>query len=260
MTDAGETSAAVGRLARATRRVVKAVAVLLPVVIGGLSLKDVTLASVVEVVTRSNAVIWRATIVAYFVSLIFGAYSDIDDQERVFRGVADGGRLPIGGGAFILLLALTGGFLAYSPTFEIFAAALATFWLTFALGWKYMVSRITKPLIASSRDFYANAENHAGLERLRVVEEFVAGRWQVARFAAGGAFVLALIGLAVASYLGVNDIPVAGRIDWETMKSLAMLVFVLAVEAWIWAKRIKMKSLLMGLDQLSDRYRFVLRA
>lgn len=250
----------VGRLARATRRVVKAIAVLLPVVIGGLSLRDVTFESVVDVVTRSNAVIWRATIVAYFVSLIFGAYSDIDDQERVYRGAAAGGSLPITAGALILLLAATGGVLAYSPTFEIFAAALAAFWLTFAVGWKYMVTQITTPLVATSREFYETGKNYAGLERLKVVEEFVAGRWQIRRFLAGGAFAIAMIGLAIASRLGVNDVPIAGHIDWETVKSLAMLVFVLAMEAWIWAKRIKMKSLLMGLDQLSDRYSFVLRA
>ena len=248
--------AAVGNLARATRRVVKIIAVLLPALIAGLSLRDLTLESVVSVLSKSSDMIWKASVLLYFCSLIFGAYSDIDDQARVYRAAPDRGRLPFTAVAIISLLAVTGGALAYSPSFGFFAGALAVFWAIFAIGWKYMVAVISRPIIKSSRDGYLADRNHAGVERTAVIEDFVTGHWQVWRFAAGGVLALAILGLAVAEAMGVDALPTLGAINWDLVKALAMLVVVVAVETWIWAKRIKMKALLMGLDRLSERYHF----
>ena len=245
------------RVGLAVRRVVKIVAVLLPLLIAGLSLRDLTLESVVEVLTKSNEVIWRVAIILYFVSLVLGANSDIDDQVKVFRVAAVDSKLPVPAYLLIGGLALAGAVLAYSQTFETFAVALAVFWTIFAIGWKYMVSAITNPMIAAARDVYSARNDYAGLEKTLVVEDFITGTWQISRYAAGGLFALVMLGLAAARYTNAAPLTVLGNINWDSVKSLGMLVFVVAMEAWIWAKRIKMKALLMGLDRLSDRYKFI---
>ncbi len=249
-------SDAVDRLARTTRRVVKVVAILLPAVVAGLSLRDVTVQTVVDVLTRSNEVVWRVAILLYFASLVFGAYSDIDDQARVFRVAPRMGQLPLPAIAIILMLGIIGGIVAYSWSFEVFAIALTAFWVVWILGWKFMVGAVTAPMVGDSRAIYTRNNDYAGIERTRVVEDFLAGRWHIARFLAGGAILLMLLGLSLARHQNIAALPIVGALNWETLKAFGLLFFVLVMESWIWAKRIKMKALLMGLDQLARRYRF----
>ena len=247
----------VTRLARTTRGAIRLVTVLLPGVIAWLSFRDVPIDSIVDVLTRSNEVIWKAAVFIYFVSLILGANSDINDQELVYRVAPHDGRLPIAAGAIIALLALAGVVLANAGKFEHFAVSLAVFWIIFYIGWMYMVRTITGPMNMASRDTYAKLEQFVSLEKTFVVEHFLSGRWQVVRFAMGGAIIAIFLGLAAARMRQVNSLLMLGDVNWGAVKSLGMLFFVLSMESWMWAKRLKMKAMLMGLDELSRRYRFL---
>jgi hypothetical protein len=102
--------------------------------------------------------------------------------------------------------------------------------------------RALKAAIRQSYVKYGKAGEYIDMERVRVVELYVDGRWQWWRFAVGGALVLGLDALVFFA-----DLPPA-------YAQGAIFFFVMFVEAWIWIMRARTKLALSVLNDLSERY------
>ena len=196
-----------------------------------------------EVVTNSDfaTVLWRASLVLYFLSWVFGAESDIDAQEEVYLVAPREGTLSqqdIGVGIGI---AVVFGVLCWvSDSYRAFALALTGFWIVNVVTWRYLVRLLAKP-IRESRALYEREGRYIELERLRIAENYIAGNWQWWRFAIGAVLAIVMNGLA-----------------WFDLSrgyaAASIFAFVISVEAWIWLMRLRRKLALKALEEFGERY------
>ena len=238
--------------AHGAHRLVKLIEYSLPVVVGGLELRELIrqegLARLPEAIAHAfanpdlSSVLWRTALVIYFFSWVIGAESDTEMQADVYLAAPHGGRLTKQDIGVILGIALGFGVLCVvSDSYRGFALALTGFWAINLAAWRYMV-RVLKTPIHQSYVKYGRAGQYIEMERLRAAEGYVDGRWQWWRFAAGALLVLAMDGLAFFS-------------DIEPGYAQgSIFFFVVFVEGWIWIMRAKAKLSLKVLDDLSDRY------
>lgn len=122
---------------------------------------------------------------------------------------------------------------------------LALFWIANLLSWRFLLVRAVKPLFDAA---LARASDRDVKARLRLVERHAIGSWHWLRFAVGAAL---SVGFAAVS---ASPLPrwVASQYKLssdEVVLALMLLLFVSAVEAWIWVSRVKVIG---GLSLLED--------
>ena len=196
-----------------------------------------------EVVTNSDfaTVLWRVSLVLYFLSWVLGSESDIDAQEEVYLVAPREGTLSqqdIGVGIGI---AVVFGVLCWvSDNYRDFALALTGFWIVNIVTWRYLVRLLATP-IRESHTLYEREGRYIELERLRVAENYIAGNWQRWRFAIGALLAIVMNGLAWFDF---------GR----GYAAASIFVFVISVEAWMWLMRLRRKLALKALEEFGERY------
>jgi hypothetical protein len=235
-----------------TRWLIKWIERALPAVVGGLELKDIfeeggfhrmpeALGDAIANPDLSG-LLWRAALVIYFLSWVGGAESDTEMQSEVYANAPHGGRLTVTDAGAIVSIAL--GFLAlciFGKTYQGFAGTLTVFWGINIIAWRYMV-HVLKPPIHHSYTAYGRAGRYIDMERVRVAERYIDGRWQWWRFAVGAVLIVVMDLLAF--FLDLPPGYAHGTIFF----------FVVFVEAWIWLMRWRAKVALNVLEDLSERY------
>lgn len=235
-----------------TRWLIKWIERALPAIVGGLELKDIfeeggfhrmpeALGDAIANPDLSG-LLWRAALVIYFLSWVGGAESDTEMQSEVYANAPHGGRLTLMDAGAILSIAA--GFLAlciFGKTYQGFAGTLTVFWILNIVAWRYMVGVLKAP-IHHSYTSYGRAGRYIDMERVRVAERYIDGRWQWWRFSVGAALIVVMDALAF--FLDVPD----------GYKHGSIFFFVVFVEAWIWAMRWRAKVALNVLEDLSERY------
>jgi hypothetical protein len=238
--------------AHGTHTLVKIIEYSLPVIVGGLEIRELIHQEGIERLPEAVAhaianpdlstVLWKTALVIYFFSWVLGADSDTEMQADVYLAAPHGGRLAKKDAGVILGIAVGFAVLCIvSDSYRGFALALTVFWAGNVAAWRYMV-RALKAAIRQSYVKYGKAGEYIDMERVRVVERYVDGRWQWWRFAVGGALVLGLDALVFFA-----DLPPA-------YAQGAIFFFVMFVEAWIWIMRARTKLALSVLNDLSERY------
>ena len=248
---AGARHRGVKTFAHGTRNLVRIVELSLPVIVGGLELRELIheegITRLPETLRNAFAnpdistVLWKVALTLYFFSWVFGADSDTEMQADVYLAAPHEGRLTkqdIG-----VMLGIAGGFLVLclvSDNYRWFALALTAFWTINLIGWRYMAGVLKTP-IHQSYVKYGRAKEYVEMEKLRAVERYLTGRWQWWRFVAGAILAVAMDAL---SFLDLRPGFAQGSIFF----------FVVFVESWMWIMRAKTKVSLRALDDLTERY------
>ena len=206
--------------------------------------------------------ITKLALVLFFIGWIHGARSDIRIEQQVYAADPSHGKLSwkavtgIAGfvAAYFLLLYV-------HPIHLLFQCVLLAF-----LGWNIVCWRIilshARPMMALSRDIYIADGNHFALERLAIVERYMTGSWQVARFVTLAVSVL----LQILVVLLVDHVPLAEsiasiQINGADIRHLLpyvpgvlFLAYVLLSEGWMNYARGRAFAALDVLDDLAARY------
>jgi hypothetical protein len=221
-----------------TRLLVKAAATGLVLTFGYLQLSGAEYGSIVSDVSADAT--FKLALALYYASWVAGTLVDTAVQERTYSSPPTGGRMPVGGFVAALVLSIAFGglcFWAANPTR--FAGLLGVFLVLNIVGWRYLLHRLD-PTVRESRAAFDRS--YFKLERLHIVyDEYLAGPWQVSRFA------VALLGVAALNVLvraGADDILIAG----------VTLAYVVVIEAWIWYMRLHVRAAVRLLDVLDTWY------
>jgi hypothetical protein len=229
------------------------VELLLPAIVGGLELGELVRENGFALLPQAIAsaftntdvarVLWRAALVVYFLSWVIGADSDIEFQQEAYLVAPreETGGLTRTDIAMAVGIAIGFGVLCYvRNSYRGFALALTGFWIGNFLGWRYL-TRMLEPPIRESIARCERGNRYIELEKVRIVEQYILGRWQWWRFGAGAV-------LAV----GMNILA------WKELSlgyaAFSIFAFVAIVESWIWLMRSRGKYGLRLLEDLSDRY------
>ncbi len=245
---------AVLNLSRKTKILISILGSLLPVFFGFLKLKG---ASLVHFSDDAGAnFILKCTLVLYYTSWAFGTLSDVSDLEIAFIRVPRSGRIPWH--AILIASTLTGVFaiLCIVRTAEQFVLFLTIFWFYDHVSLIYLVRFIVKPAYDSSKKVYNKTRSWHRLELLKITYDYVAGGWSKLRC------LLGLVGLLIINLLTFTFIGpiVTNRLTYSSLNftiALAVLCFIIVVEVWIWAMRIRTKMSQHLYNRLLEKYRLV---
>lgn len=253
----------VDTLATWARRFIKIIAGILAAVFTWLQLKDFELAVVVERTTPE--LLRKATLVIYYLCWIGGASFDVSVQQKVYvadpaRGRLDAKTYAIVIGFFAVALLL----LWASDNERLLAPMLAIFVVANFFGWRHIVSR-TRETVRASREKFG--KDYLRQEELKLVDDYMTGKWQLTRFA----FMLAIVLCAnvvtffqpvrqnLAFFLGhfssaftVENLPLL-------LPSFFIFSFVMIAESWIWLKRAIVAVCLSYAETLRTDYKLVRR-
>jgi hypothetical protein len=237
--------------AQGTHRLVWWIETSLPLIIGGLEVRDLIKEEGIGQLPYKlqqafanpdiSTVLWKTALVIYFFSWVFGADSDTEMQSEVYLAAPHKGRL--GKQDLGVMLGIVAGFVVLcivGNNHRWFALALTGFWTINILAWRYMVRMLKTPL-HQSYVTYGRAKQYVEMEKLRAVERYITGEWQWWRFAIG-----AVLAAAMNVFAFVELRP--------GYAEASIFFFVVFVESWMWLMRVRTKLSLRVLDDLSERY------
>ena len=246
----------VTRFVHATRSLIKYIAIGLPLVFTWLTLNDISIESIDNLISNTTAtdVVWKSALILFFTSWIWGTSYDTDMQELVYLSAPKKGQLPLHAIGVSVMIAIVMSVLLWVPDYQTFTLVLILFWLINLIAWRYLVWFIVGSMIASSEVTYRENQDYFGLEKLKIVENYICGRWQWWRFIFGGILCLAMIVLAISPQENYF-IPVANiSVSQSFIHSMSIFLFVTLMETWIWVVRIKSRVSIDVLDDFRNRY------
>ena len=108
------------------------------------------------------------------------------------------------------------------------------------------------PMTEASLKVCAKRHDYAGMKRIQIMSTYLMGDWQKLRFGAGIAY-LALVDVAYFAIL-------AHLAEGTIYLSILMCGFVLAMEAWVWLMRFKVRFALGCVDEIVADYKLTKKA
>lgn len=198
----------------------------------------------------------RLALVIYYLAWLFGVLLDIQDEETVLAEAPHRGRLPVAAFGLCILITVVFGVLCWVKSYQEFMITLTVFWLVNLIAWRYLVIKLTRSAIEASRARYEAVQAYFHVERLRHLDAYLHGRWQWYRFASGLVVMCALSVVVLGDFAPqlANRLP---RLSPDSLISLAILIFVVVFEGWIWGFRVKRRTGIGALDALEYSYRLV---
>jgi hypothetical protein len=260
-TDYANLKADVKRLGKTAKQLIRACIIILPLVI---ILLQTNSAEMIQdfILSRKPFTLYEITIVLWFACWVFGAPFDVDMQEEVFIADEDKGNIGfrvIATMAGLLLIATA--FLYLYKIETAFQLGLLVFVAANFAAHKIVMQR-SRRAIERSRAIMTDDRDMFGLEKVRVVEEYLLGDWQTRRFHA--MLAMAGIQLAVAALWRftragelLNNLMIGGIAGSRLspfVPALLFSLFVAVAEAWIMYRRGDTKAAIKSLDALSLRY------
>jgi hypothetical protein len=251
----------VEKLARQSRVAIQVVAGLLVVVFTFIAVSGKDVKSWVDV--ADSGVVYKIGLFIYYSCWVFGAKFDVDIEERVYirdnlHGVLDWKAF----GVIAILTAVMAGFFALHPYERLFPVGLAAFIGVNYLGWRTVCRRIAGPIAESIR-YYEQLGDYLGSVKVRMVEDYMCGRWQAWRLAAMAAMAIALSAAANSGpYYGLaalmrSFLPegLDSRKLAELLPALLFIFYVLAAEAWMWVRRANVHVCVKVIERLGRDYK-----
>jgi hypothetical protein len=248
------------RFARFTRSIINALAVVLGLLIAYLQIKDIRPDALL---TPSSAdIAWRAALVLYYWSWVGGAKFDTNIQELAYIAFPGQGKWPPQPYAVLVIFVVMAALLLKSyGNITHFSLALTGLLLVDHALWLYL-RRFLRKSIDDSRIYYAAEGKFYELEILRMVESYMFGRWKLWRLIGGATIVIAADVFAFSQAFqevtasAVQIIcPLLSSDDAILLSySLVFLVYVLAMESWLWLNRVRTYLRLDTLEYLNRLY------
>ena len=236
--------------ARATRTLIKWLAGILVLIFGWLQFNGLPIGEIVGSV--SGDLLVKLALCIYYLSWAAGTFNDVDEQETAYAEAPTQGHLPRNGILISICVAAVFGLLCYVPSAKAFSVVLAIFLALNVLGYVYVL-KIVGPIAEKSKAQYLKDEDHRSVIKLDIVWRYMSGPWQWFRFAYG--FVAVGVVLA-ASFSRLPQLLSSKypEIPPETYVALSILLFVITMEGWIWAMRIRAKIAQSTVDFVIDTF------
>jgi hypothetical protein len=233
-------------------------AIVLPVIFTYLSFRGLPVMDILKALSEASvaSILWKLVLAVYFLLWVLGTRIDSEEQAAVYLHAPNRGNLSGSAIGIIVALLIFGAILLYSRNFEEFVLALAAFYIVDFIAWRYLVRYVIRPIIVLSKGIYENKQDIIGIEKLAIIERRICGQWKWWRNSIGGIVILAL---GIIAFLKREDGTLPGfvpAISWELIQVIAMTVYVLVMEVWIWAERFRAKIALQLLEDLGERYTF----
>jgi hypothetical protein len=256
----------VNKLARTARLAINVIAGVLALFFTWVKLSGTSMLPVLA--STEPEVLAKVILVFYYLCWVFGTGFDVGNQQAVYVSDPKEGRIALDTfGVLVALAIVTAALLWASDDIKVFAAMLVVFFIANILLWRYLLTRV-RPIIEASAKIYREHKNYPDLERLHVVENYLAGDWQKQRFLAmclllAAANVICFVEPAqqalaavVRLILPASLVPAIARL----LPHLSIILFILVAEIWIWIMRVRTWTSLHVIAALRERYELRPRA
>jgi hypothetical protein len=247
--------------ARNTRTIVVWITTGLALSFTVLQLKYISIGDLI--VPSASDLIWRVALIAYFWCWRFGCIFDTDIQELAYISLPGHGKWSLRSYGVVALLVIVAVLLCWTQgQVALFSLTLTAFFFVDHIGWRHLVRELDPEARNSAREFRRN-RNYFALERLNIVRAQIQGNWKWWRMLAGSIVVVLIDLFAFSSsvrMLAVQSIQsLRPEISYQGAESFSysflVLTFVIVMEAWHYAIRLKTKISLNLIDDLSERYK-----
>ena len=180
----------INALAAKVRRIIKLIGWTLAAAFTWLQLKDFEFGVVVESTTPE--LLLKTALVIYYLCWIGGSSFDVSVQQKVYVSDPAGGELKVKTYAAVVGFFIVALLLLWASENEKFLAPMLTlFVIANYFGWRHIVSRMSRA-VRVSREKFSQRKNHFRDEQLRLVNNYMTGKWQSMRFAVTLAITLEL--------------------------------------------------------------------
>jgi hypothetical protein len=198
-------------------------------------------------------IIGEFAMAVYLAGWVGGMKLELEWQEEFVPEAPSPGKTilsAVGAGALLLAFFVPMCLLVERGWWTWAFAVLIGFWTVNAAGWQFGLVRLMTAQFKAARR--AAGANELLALRIGLAMDHVVGPWQRWRFGAGAVLAVACV---VTSRTPLPAL-LAGR--WhlaspEVLLATLLLVFVVAMEAWIWVKRVVVIGGLAVLDDLEER-------
>ena len=194
----------------------------------------------------------NVSLAAYYACWVAGLLTDTNMQQHVYAYEPNEGRMPAAGFVTMALLVIPFALMCLVHTYVGFAILLTVFFVVNVASWRYLTKVFLPATVKRSKAAYQNSLFK--LERVDLVyDAYLAGRWQLARFA-GGAAILAVIDIP--TFLGLRSTVQThiGASSYDLLVAGCVVLFISFMEIWIWIWRLRLRAAVRLLDQLQARY------
>jgi hypothetical protein len=179
-------------------------------------------------------VIHQLTLVIYFTSWVAGCNKDLELQEVSYVRAPRTANFGVG---VSVMLGLFFAAMCAARSMQQFLAFLAVFLALDVIGWIYMTKRLLPPVYTQSKAVFKAHNNKVGLVRLEFTWRYVAGKWKRARYWAMATLLVALTVFVLSP--APQWIQPKTQLPADALIALAILGYVLVVEAWMWTQRLR---------------------
>lgn len=197
---------------------------------------------------ESAEIIFKVSLVILFAAWVYGPIFDSRLQEEVITHPPK--RINIKDyGIMTFIMILFGTLCFFANSLESFGIVFFIFWITNVFAWFYLIKYRLKSSFEKSEQDYKN--NTIWLFKLRLVEDFMCGRFQKTRFLTGIILIslyLILMYTDLFSYLSLH----IESLNSDSLASLYILLFIISFECWIFYYRFKTKISLNLLDKIDS--------
>jgi hypothetical protein len=248
------------RFARLTRSIFNTAAVVLGLLIAYLQIKHIK--PDLLLTTSSADIVWRVALVAYYWSWVGGANFDTNIQELAYTSFPGHGRWPLQSYAVLTILVLMGAVLLVTyENIAHFSLALTGFLLADYGSWFYL-RRFLRQSVDDSQAAYAAGSRFYELEILKIVRDYIFGRWKVWRLMVGAVFVITADLFAFnRAFQEATANAVQIICPWLSAGdsiflsySVFFLLYVLVMESWLWLNRLQVYLRVLALEYLNGLY------
>jgi hypothetical protein len=232
------------------RMIIKAISIILLFFFAYLEFGNIPIDSIIT--KLDFELIYQIGIALYFLSWIFGTTFDLNTQEEVYvtkmKPKYQNIRMIIGFSVLGIFFAFICAFLN-SNYFSLF---VLLFWIINYVSLIYLHKVESTSYLSISKKYYQEQKNKVRLYQVEKIDNYLNyNGWQKNRFYIGLVLLILLnVFVFTNAYDFISD--KIWNISKELFVSLWFLVCVLFIEAWVWYKRIYLKSAIMTIKDLEE--------
>ncbi len=191
----------------------------------------------------------QISMIILFFSFIYAARADADLVELVGTKPPRVGVLSPEGIGLIILLTAIYIFLWFSDGVKEFSLFLGAFWFLNFIGWHLTAKKALQNTFKYEQD-----EDIDIIERIKLVENHMTGRWQRNRFLLG----FLLYGILIVSTVSDLYLKVSfAGFSPEFVISLYIFLCLIFLLGWMWIKRISVTIALGTIESMARNYHFM---
>jgi hypothetical protein len=253
----------VDKIASTVRLLAKVIVGCLGLLFTALLVKDFPLQSMME--NTSPEVVLKLTVAFYYLLWVLRVNIDISVQQAAYARDPLGGKLTWDSFLALVLITVSAAVIFWaSDSYKKLAPTLSVFVIIYIISWRLLLRRL-RPIMDASETSYRQRAKYFEWERLQLVEQYIAGAWQWWRFLAMIAAIIVVdvesfseSGRAQSAYLLHLLFPNLDEgVILALLPSLAIVVFILVGESWMWTKSIKTLASIRVLAHLKTKYSLI---